>query len=43
MNISYKISANKDSKESIEDLILKQGLRDFNHNILGESGSHFRI
>ena len=43
MNISYKISANKDSKESTEDLILKQGLRDFNHNVLGESGSHFRI
>ena len=43
MNISYKISVNQDSKESTEDLILKQGLRDFNHNILGESGSHFRI
>lgn len=43
MNVSYKISANKDSKESTEDLILKQGLRDFNHNALGESGSHFRI
>ena len=43
MGISYKISANKDSKESTENLILKQGLRDFNHNILGESGSHFRI
>ena len=43
MSISYKISDNKDSKGSTEDLILNQGLRDFNHNILGEGGSHFRI
>lgn len=43
MSISYKISANKNSKESAEDIILKQGLRDFNHSIFGESGSHFRI
>ena len=41
MNISYKISGNQDSKESTEDLILKQGLRDFNKNILGESGIAF--
>jgi hypothetical protein len=31
MNISYTISDNPDSKESVEYLILKQSLRDFNH------------
>ncbi len=41
--LKFEIKDNPSSKESTEDLILKQGLRDFNKNILGESGSHFRI
>lgn len=41
--LKFEIKNNPDSQENQEDLILKQGLRDFNHNILGESGSHFRI
>lgn len=41
--LKFEIKDNPDSQENKEDLILKQGLRDFNHSILGESGSHFRI
>ena len=41
--LKFEIKDNPSSKENTEDLILKQGLRDFNKNILGESGSHFRI
>ena len=41
--LKYGIKDNPDSQENTEDLTLKQGLRDFNHNMLGESGSLFRI
>ena len=41
--LKFEIKDNPDSQENKEDLILKQGLRDFNHNLLGESGSYFRI
>ncbi len=41
--LKFEIKENSDLQESTEDLILKQGLRDLNHNILLESGSHFGI
>ena len=41
--LKFEIKNNPSSQKSTEDIILKQGLRGFNQNILGESGSHFRI